>query len=194
MQDLAITLTEQGRYDEAEKLLKDTLSIAKELNTEEPAFAPSVLRTLASTYNQAGRYTEAVQLFSEVWQDCIRMFGDDHPLTLWRRCDLSTAMYRSGRRGSALEPMRSCADRMAQKCGPDHADTIEQIELLRSWEAEEGPQQESEEVVLTLATGRSRPPLENGSIMWVAGTVAVLFAAAWFFIFEQSERLGERKA
>lgn len=194
MQDLAITLTEQGRYDETGKLLKDTLSIAKELNTEEPAFPPSVLRTLASTYNQAGRYAEAVQLFNEVWQDCIRMFGDDHPLTLWRMCDLSTAMYRSGRRGSALELMRSCADRMAQKCGPDHADTIEQYELLRSWEAEEEPQQDSEEVLLTPATSRSRAPLENGSILWVAGTVAVFFAAAWFFIFERSERLGERKA
>ena len=194
MQDLAITLTEQGRYDEAEKLLKDALCIAKELKTEQPAFAPSVLRTLASTYNQAGRYTEAVQLFSEVWQDCIRMFGDDHPLTLWRMCDLSTAMYRSGRRGPARELMRNCADRLAQKSGPEHADTIEQYELLRSWNAEEKPQEDSEEVVLTPATSRSRPPLENGSIMWVAGTVAVLFAAAWFFIFERSKRLGERKA
>ena len=79
--NLAVSYLCQGRYDEAEQLLKEIIGT----NEDSDHFAganPSFMRSLAVTYKGQGRYNEAERLLDEALETIRLQLGDKHPETL----------------------------------------------------------------------------------------------------------------
>ncbi len=79
---------------------------------------------LATTYQDAGRTTEAITLHERTLADMERLLGPDHPSTLRSRGNLATDYQAAGRTTEAI-PLyeRTLADR-ERLLGPDHPDTL----------------------------------------------------------------------
>ncbi|MGW7606473.1 FxSxx-COOH system tetratricopeptide repeat protein, partial [Streptomyces sp. NPDC054766] len=79
---------------------------------------------LASSYWQAGRTTEAIQLLEAVVVDSERLRGDDHPNTLTARGNLAASYQQAGRTTEAIQLLeRVVADR-ERLLGDDHPDIL----------------------------------------------------------------------
>ena len=71
----------QGRYDDAEPLFEEALSIHRRvLGADHPDTAIS-LNDLASLYRAQGRYVEAAPMYKEAVEIVERVLGAEHPNT-----------------------------------------------------------------------------------------------------------------
>ncbi|MEU4173320.1 tetratricopeptide repeat protein, partial [Streptomyces sp. NPDC026665] len=92
---------------------------------------------LASSYQQVGRTTEAVQLAERVVADCERLLGGDHPDTLSARGNLASSYQQVGRTTEAVQ----LAERVVADCerllGDNHPHTLTARATLASsyWQA-----------------------------------------------------------
>jgi tetratricopeptide (TPR) repeat protein len=78
---LAWLYREQGRYSEAEPLLRDALAMLKRLLGEEhPAVAGS-LNNLALLYADQGQFEKAAPLLEKALHMFQQLLGDEHPST-----------------------------------------------------------------------------------------------------------------
>lgn len=145
MQVLALSVSRQGRYDEAEILQDRALVIARELGPEGHPRVLRALQDLAITYAKTERHEQAMRLYSEVFRQRSQVFGSDHPHTLSSMAWLSWSMHKVGRRRSAIKLMRDCAEKGSQKLGPNDPNTMVQYKRLQEWEAEEGFRETSDD-------------------------------------------------
>ena len=92
----------QGRYAEAEPLIRRSLAIReKVLGPDHPDVARS-LNNLADLYERQGRYAEALPLFERALAVRERAVGPDHPDTATSMNNLSAFYQVSGRPDDAL--------------------------------------------------------------------------------------------
>ena len=81
LNNLAMIYENTGRYDEAEPLFDQALSIRRRvLGADHPDTAIS-LNNFAALYRAQGRYSEAAQLFNEAVEIMERVLGVEHPNT-----------------------------------------------------------------------------------------------------------------
>jgi len=73
---------EQERYDEAEVLLQEALSIAREKMGPEQRSTLNLMNAYAVLHTKKGQYDQAEKLFNEVLKGRQQELGDDHPKTL----------------------------------------------------------------------------------------------------------------
>jgi tetratricopeptide (TPR) repeat protein len=92
----------QGRYAEAEPLIKRSLAIReKVLGSDHPDVARS-LNNLADLYERQGRYAEAQPLFERALSIRGRAVGPDHPDTATSMNNLASFYQAEGRAADAL--------------------------------------------------------------------------------------------
>jgi pentatricopeptide repeat protein len=70
---------DQGRYNEAESLLKDSLNIARNLLDNNHRAIAAYKNNLASLYDVQGKYRQAEVLFMESLDILKNLFGEHHP-------------------------------------------------------------------------------------------------------------------
>ena len=81
LNNLAAIYRNSGRYDAAEPLLEEALSVHRRiLGADHPAMATS-LNNLAGLYDARGRYAEAEPLCTQALLINRRVLGGDHPNT-----------------------------------------------------------------------------------------------------------------
>jgi tetratricopeptide (TPR) repeat protein len=84
----------------------------------------AVLVNLASVLRAAGRPEEALTVDEQARRMLIRLYGDQHPMTLAASVNYATDLAACGRLGEALqvgyELVHNCTDIL----GPDHPDTL----------------------------------------------------------------------
>jgi tetratricopeptide (TPR) repeat protein len=87
---------------------------------------------LASAYQVAGRYQDAIRLGQRTLAERERRQGADHPDTMSTRGNLASTCLSAGKLKNAIEHgRRTLADR-ERVLGPDHPDTISMISTLAS--------------------------------------------------------------
>ena len=79
---------------------------------------------IASTYESAGRLTEAITLFEQTLTDRIHVLGDNHPDTLDSRNNLAGAYESAGRLTEAITLFEQTLTDRVRVLGDDHPDTL----------------------------------------------------------------------
>jgi tetratricopeptide (TPR) repeat protein len=112
----------QGRYAEAEALLKRALKIDEaKLGIDHPDVATS-LSNLARLYAELGRYAEAEPLYQRSLKIRETKLGPDHPDVAISLDNLAFLYYKQGRYAEA-EPLNQRSLKILEtKLGPDHPD------------------------------------------------------------------------
>ena len=75
-------------------------------------------------YRVAGRLDEAIELYENLVSDRIRFLGEDHPDTLWTRCDLAKAYKDAGRTDEAKELYKALLIDCISVLTPNHPLTM----------------------------------------------------------------------
>jgi CHAT domain-containing protein len=84
--NLANVYESQGRYTEAESLLRQALEMNQRLLGEQHPIIATNLNQLANVYESQGRYTEAESLIRQALELRKRLFGEEHP-------DVATSLH-----------------------------------------------------------------------------------------------------
>jgi tetratricopeptide (TPR) repeat protein len=127
---LAEPYRQQGRYAEAEPLLRSALAIEeKALGPNHPAVATS-LSALASLYREQARYDEAEPLFRRAIGIQEKALGPDH-YDLGASLNRLAVLYQAQGRYSEAEPLFKRALAIVEKAfGPDHPDIATSLNHL----------------------------------------------------------------
>ena len=130
LNNLAELYRSQGRYSEAEPLLKRSLLIREEqLGADHPDTATS-LNNLAGLYESQGRYSEAEPLYKRSLLICEEQLGADHPTTASSLNNLA-ALYQAQGRYSEAEPLYKRSLLICEEqLGADHPDTAGSLNNL----------------------------------------------------------------
>ncbi|MFB7374100.1 tetratricopeptide repeat protein [Streptomyces sp. NPDC056222] len=79
---------------------------------------------LPTSYVQAGRTGEAIDVLEQVAADCARVLGDDHPDTLHVLGNLALSFWQAGRTGEAVDPLERLVADYERLLGDDHPNTL----------------------------------------------------------------------
>jgi tetratricopeptide (TPR) repeat protein len=115
----------QGRYGTALNLLEHAAALA------EHSTGPGSKVTLAGRYAlagglwSAGRFQEALEVGSAVWQSRLRTLGPDHPDTLASASYVAIGYRELGRHEEALALSLATLQARARILGPDDPDTLQ---------------------------------------------------------------------
>jgi tetratricopeptide (TPR) repeat protein len=124
LNNLGLLYESQGRYGNAEPLLKRSLAIAeKTLGTNNPDFATS-LSSLASLYEAQGRYGDAEPLFKRSLEINEKALGPDHSQVANSLSNLGGLYHSQGRSnqssGNGLSPSQLAYATMTMRCLGDY--------------------------------------------------------------------------
>jgi tetratricopeptide (TPR) repeat protein len=113
---------EQGRYGEAEPLLKKALKLHRQLAGDDHPDVATSLNNLAGLYKSQGRYNEAEPLYEQSLEIREQQLGADHPDVAQNLNNLAE-LYHCQKDYSEAEPLyiRSLQI-MKRKLGADHPD------------------------------------------------------------------------
>lgn len=120
MNNLGLTLIQQGRYADAIEALDRALEIRRSgLGEEHPDFAQS-LSNLALVYRRQGRLRESEQLRRRVVGIMRNALGDDHPRVAMNLGNLGTVLVAQGRYEQAERVLRESLEIHRKTFEPGH--------------------------------------------------------------------------
>jgi tetratricopeptide (TPR) repeat protein len=121
---LASGSTDQGRYIEAENILRKVVEVRTRILG---ADHPDTLRSrqnLAVALWRRGRYAEAEADFHEIIEREQKVFGPEHPDTLLSRNNLGLILLGQGKYTEAENQYRDLIKAYEKVLGPEHPDTL----------------------------------------------------------------------
>jgi tetratricopeptide (TPR) repeat protein len=128
----AITLSSEGRYEEAEELFVQVMETRKRVLGDEHPDTLTSTANLASTYRRQGRWKEAEELEGQVMEMRKRVLGDEHPDTLTSMANLASTYRRQGRWKEAEELGVQAMETFKRVLGEEHPDTLTSMHNLAS--------------------------------------------------------------
>jgi tetratricopeptide (TPR) repeat protein len=146
---MAVILTEEGHFEEAEKLQRETFdTCTRVLGPENPLTVRSMSR-LATVYSVMGRNAEAEKLKRQALVLQTKLFGAEHPDTLVMTNSLVSILWSEG--DEKLYPEAEKLQRQALEIerrvfGPDHPDTLNGMMSLGVILRREGQYAEAEKI------------------------------------------------
>jgi tetratricopeptide (TPR) repeat protein len=153
---LADTIWHQGRWNDAEALGKEAVSICQEnLGPENPCTIRAVIN-LAWMYSERGKWTEAEALQKQVLTMFETTLEPDHPDKIKNSADLSFTLYKQCKFDEAEALGREVLAMRQKLYGPDHRDTLEDTASLASILRDQGKLQEAEVMDRQVLASRSR--------------------------------------
>ena len=121
---LARVRYESGDQVEALKQWGDSLERGSALVDRTDAELMKVRHNYASALAATGELSRAEEIFREVYQDRIKVFGEAHPQTVGALSMLAAIVQRQERKDEALELFRKVLDARIQLFGEDHPSTL----------------------------------------------------------------------
>ncbi|KAK7177485.1 kinesin light chain [Paraphaeosphaeria sporulosa] len=142
----AMTLYDDGRYEEAEELQVQVMQTMKRVLGDEHPDTLTRMANLASTYWNQGRWKEAEELEVQVVQTMKRVLGDEHPDTLSSMGNLAATYRNQGRWKEAEELQVQVMQAMKRVLGDEHRDTLSSMGNLALTYWNQGRWKEAEEL------------------------------------------------
>ena len=144
LNEKAIELYKQGKYDEAVPLLEKSLKIRQQvLGAEHPDVASS-LNNLASLYDAQGRYTEAEPLYIQALDMKKKLLGSEH-LSVANSLNNLAGLYSAQGRYTEAEPLYIQALDMRKKLlGAEHPSVATSLNNLAALYESQGRYEEAE--------------------------------------------------
>ena len=130
MANLALKLSDLGRYDEALELQEKVLEIRREAHGEEEEDTVDAMINLAGTLKDLGRYEEALTLNEEALKLSKKILGDKHPNTIDAMTNLANTLNDLGRYDEALTLQEEVLKLSKKILGDEHPKTISAMHNL----------------------------------------------------------------
>lgn len=123
--DLALTLIDAGRLDEARACLELAVQLGKQHLGEDSPLTLVAISNLARHDSDTARLEEAIASFKDVLPRQRRVIGERHPDTLATLVNLGVALNVAGRFEEAERVSRESFELCREVFGPDHPSTGE---------------------------------------------------------------------
>ena len=131
MANLALTYTNQGRWEEAEETQVQVMETFKtKFGADHPDTLTSI-NNLGLTYTNQGRWEEAEELFVQVMETRKSKLGAHHPDTLTSMNNLAFTWKDQGRHTDALALMEDCAQARQRVLGAAHP--LSSLAIVAKW-------------------------------------------------------------
>lgn len=140
----ALVLTELGRYDEAEALLKEAETVVSTLGM--PVESAKLRSSVARIYHMRGQHDVSLAEWEACEQILIEELGENNKETLIAMHNRGVALKDIGRLNESEQVMRSVSDRRLEAFGPDHPQTLVARDVLASVIQKQGRDQEAIEI------------------------------------------------
>jgi non-specific serine/threonine protein kinase/serine/threonine-protein kinase len=121
---LAAIMSGDGRFVEAERVLKQALETTRERGEMETPAGIEIASNLGDVYRSLGRLQEAVALLEPTRRTAIKVLGADHPGTLAVENNLALILMTIGRLDESEPLFDEVIDRRTRLLGADHASTL----------------------------------------------------------------------
>ncbi|MEP6608749.1 MAG: CHAT domain-containing tetratricopeptide repeat protein [Burkholderiaceae bacterium] len=122
--DLAATMNEAGRSEEAAKRLESALASAREQFGADDELSQLALSNLMSSYDGMKEFERASTLADELLLIRKRVLGDRHLRTLFALRAVAYYKWKSGRDDEASALNRQLVDSYSEVYGPEHPETL----------------------------------------------------------------------
>ncbi|EDU51259.1 kinesin light chain [Pyrenophora tritici-repentis Pt-1C-BFP] len=152
----AISLSSDGRYEEAEELGVQVMQSRKRVLGHEHPDTLSSMTNLASTYWNQGRWKEAEELGVQVMQSRKKVLGGEHPDMLISMGNLASTYRNQGRWKEAEELEVQVIQSSKRVLGHEHPDTLRSTANLASTYWNQGRWKEAEELGEQVMQARKR--------------------------------------
>ncbi|KAI1445141.1 Tetratricopeptide repeat-domain-containing protein [Annulohypoxylon stygium] len=92
MNNLALVLDSQGKYEEAEQMHRQTLELSERVLGKENPDTLDSMNNLALVLDSQGKYEEAEQMHRQTLELRERVLGRENPSTLRSKANLNTCL------------------------------------------------------------------------------------------------------
>ncbi|KAI2626756.1 hypothetical protein GGR54DRAFT_629122 [Hypoxylon sp. NC1633] len=144
MNNLAVTLNDQGKYEEAEQIHRQTLELWKQVLGREHPYTLSSMNNLANTLHNQGKYEEAEPIYYQTLELWKQVLGREHPDTLKSMNNLAVTLDNQGKYEEAEQIYRQTLELRKQVLGREHPDTLSSMNNLASNLDHQGKYEEAE--------------------------------------------------
>ncbi|PWU10955.1 MAG: hypothetical protein C5B51_03515 [Terriglobia bacterium] len=124
LNDLALLLLDQEKYDQATPLFAKVLEVSRRLRGEADHDTLSSMNNLASAYQKQGKYGLAEPLYHRVLELERRTLGREHVDTLHTANNLAALYQDQGRYVQAEDLLANLTELARQFLGAEHPDTL----------------------------------------------------------------------
>jgi tetratricopeptide (TPR) repeat protein len=138
MGNLAWALQGLDKYEEAEKLQRESLALRRRIQGEAHPEVAVDINNLAFTLQTRGAYREAESLYRESLAMNIKLLGADHPDVAFNENNLAWLLYRRGDLSGAIRLMRRVLESRRRSLGAEHPDVAGAAANLALWLTDEG--------------------------------------------------------
>ncbi len=147
---LALTVANQGQWEEAEKLQVQVIEITKEFLGPEHPRTLRGLRNLARTFEKQGRWKEAEELWVQVVETSKKVLGVGHSRTLDILNDLVSMYIYQGRWKEGEELGVQLVETCKKVLGVEHIYTLTNLANLARTYLHQGRWKEAEELAVSI--------------------------------------------
>jgi eukaryotic-like serine/threonine-protein kinase len=176
MTDLAWTLNQEGRIQEAEKLQREALHIEEQkLGADDPTTLETKMG-LAVTLDQEGRHEEAEKLARETLDAQRRVLGPENTNTLANMDNLAAMLANQGKLAEAEKLQRQTSEVERRVLGPENLKTIVSTDNLAETLVYERHDEEAEQILrsnLVTVVRVFGPHPELANIRYSLGCIAL---------------------
>jgi tetratricopeptide (TPR) repeat protein len=176
--NLALLYDFQGRYNEAEPLYSQALTLTRKLLGKEHSGVAASLNNLAGLYYSQGRYSEAEPLYSQALALTSKLLGEEHPDVAVSLNNLAE-LYSSQSRYSEAEPLFTKALTLWRKLlGEEHPSVATSLNNLAGLYSSQGKYSEAEPLYIqALALSRKLLGEEHPSVATILNNLAGLYSS-----------------
>ena len=130
MNNEAAMLSSQGKYQEAEKIHRQVLTIMETVLEKKHPDTLTSMNNLAGVLRSQGRYEEAERMFRQVLTLRERVLKKEHPSTLTSMNNLAETLSRQAKYIEAEEIYRQVLTLREMVLGKEHPDTLTSVYCL----------------------------------------------------------------
>ena len=117
-------LEKDGKYDDSERLVEQSIIVYKQLLGEECENTLTSMSRLAVIYRCQGRLKKSESLSRQVLEVCERVLGEEQPATLQTQHSLAVTYWSMGRPGEAEVLQEKVLKARERVLGADHPETL----------------------------------------------------------------------
>ena len=132
MHNLAYTLSDLGRHNEALELKQEVLEKSRRILGKDHPETLLAMGNLSVSLSELGRHDETLTLQQEILEKSRRTLGEDHPDTLLAAHNLAYTLSELGRHNEALSLQREVMEKYRRILGEHHPETLAAMGNLAS--------------------------------------------------------------
>jgi tetratricopeptide (TPR) repeat protein len=156
MNNLATTLSDQGKVDEAASMKKEVLEKSQRILGDEHPDTVMAMSNFAITLSDQGKVDEEASMMREVLEKSQRILGDEHPSTITAMSNLAITLRDQGKLDEAASMMKEVLEKSQRVLGDEHPSTITAMSNLATTLSDQSKLDEAASMIREVLEKRQR--------------------------------------